>query len=318
VPAEREAPLEPFPFVVGCERSGTTLLRLMLDAHPALAVPPESYFIVDLHRRRGRYERRDGGVDLQAVARDLAKHRWFRTWGLDPASFTGTVPSLAGAVRSFYASYAASQGKPRHGDKTPAYVLHLPLLAGLLEEACFVHLIRDGREVALSLAAIEAWGPGSVLDAAIHWAERVRRGRTAGAALGPGRYREVRYDALVRDPESTLRDLGPFLDLPFDARMLDPASRAQERGAGGATGIHARVGERVREGVRDWRTEMSAADLAAVEAAVGDLLEELGYERAVPDPPPEARRRAAEAERARARRHRRHRLRARLRRLRPG
>ena len=288
--------MRPFPFVVGCERSGTTLLRNMLDSHPRLAIPPESYFIVRLHRSRSRYDR-DGTIDLGALVEELRTHRWFSTWGIDVDGLEGEVASLPDAIRRIYGAYASKRGKERYGDKTPAYVMHLPLLAGMFPEARFAHLLRDGREVALSLAEM-SWGPPTVLDAALHWRERVERGRRDGAALGKDRYREIRYEDLVERPEETLRGLVRFFELPFDGAMLEHHARRTDQ-----AGIHRRSTEPPTTGARDWRTQMDAADLAAVEAGIGDLLTELGYERAVEEPPAEARRRARAALSRRRRRH---------------
>ena len=108
--------------------------------------------------------------------------------------------SLSAVLRLFYESYAASQGKTRWGDKTPFYVLSMPLIARLLEEAHFIHIIRDGRDVALSVMPLW-WGPNSVSDAAVWWAQRVRAGRRTGAQLA---YLEVFDQQLVKQPATEL------------------------------------------------------------------------------------------------------------------
>jgi hypothetical protein len=282
----------------------------MLDAHPDLAIPPESYFIVDLYRRLSRYGTEDD-VDLTVMAADLRGHRWFSGWDIDLADLQGRGQSFPEAVRRIYRAYATRHGKQRHGDKTPAYVMHLPLLARLFPEGRFVHLIRDGRDVAMSLAEV-SWGPGTVLDASIQWRERVERGRTAGRRMGPERYREVRYERLVEEPEPVLRELAEFLGLAFDPSMLSHHELGGDRVAGGPGGIHRRAAEAPTAGIRDWRTQMSGEDLEAVEAAVGDLLTELGYERGVPEPSSGAHRRVRWAEGRRRRRHTWRRLKFRL------
>ena len=190
-----------FPFVVGCSRSGTTLLRAMLDAHPALAVPPESHFAL--------------APSVRALRRALRRDPWFALWGIEAPDLHGL--GCADAVRAVFAAYAAARGKPRYADKTPHYVSHLPELAARFPEAQFVHVVRDGRDVALSLLEVP-WGPDTLEDAARHWRRRVLEGRDAG--LPPDRYRELRYEALVADPERELRALAPWLGLEYAAAML--------------------------------------------------------------------------------------------------
>jgi len=296
----------PFPFLVGSERSGTTLFRLMLDAHPDMAVPPESYFIIDLYRRRKRYERRGHRYNTIAVANDLAGSRWFRAWGMPPKELATAMRreddvDFAEAIRKVYRGYARMFGKARYGDKTPAYVQHIRVLSDIFPESRFIHLIRDGRNVAMSLAEVR-WGPGDVLESALQWRERVLRGRQAGAQLGPERYIEVRYEHLVAEPEPVLRDVSAFVEIPFEESMLRHSETAAERIPGRADGLHSRAAT-APAATRDWREDLGREDLEAVEAATGDLLEELGYERAVPNPPKAARKRAQEAASRRARRH---------------
>ena len=126
----------------------------MLDAHPSLAIPPESYFITGLYRFRGRYERRDGTFDYPKFARELQGLRKYRDWDLPEETLMGAFASVgpgsfADAVRLLYTTYATSQGKKRYGDKTPGYVARMKLLTEIFPEASFVHIIRDVRSVAL-------------------------------------------------------------------------------------------------------------------------------------------------------------------------
>jgi len=272
------APLEVFPFFVGAGRSGTTLLRAMFDSHPDLAVPGESGFIVRLARERKRYEN-DNGFDVGAFTDDFVTHLRFRQWDLSKdevrEALSAGVSGYSECIRRLYHFFAAREGKPRYGDKTPTYVLHLPLLADLFPESRFVHLIRDGRDVALSHLDIEGWGPRSFDEAAVQWRRHVRQGIVDGARLGPDRYREVHYEDLIEDPESTLRELCAFVALPFDAAMLRYFERAGKvaKGAPHFQNIH----RPPTKGLRDWRREMRFEDVARFEALAGDLLNSLGY-----------------------------------------
>ncbi|MDH5236917.1 MAG: sulfotransferase, partial [Acidimicrobiia bacterium] len=160
----------PALFVVGCGRSGTTLLRSMLDAHPELAIPGESHFLRRMLRLRRRYEH-GSQFDLERYVADLSRDVRFRRWVADPEPLierirAGRPLSLADAVRATFGAYARSQDKIRWGDKTPDYVTMMPAISELLPEARFVHLIRDGRAVAASLAH-QSWGPSRIDTAAL-------------------------------------------------------------------------------------------------------------------------------------------------------
>src|SRR5204863_6414452 len=102
----------------------------------------------------------------------------------------------AEAARAFYEAYAAKHGKPRWGEKTPQYLKTMKRIAGALPEASFVHIIRDGRDVALSLLDV-SWGPSTIEDAAVRWTTQVRRARRKSRSVA--RSTEVRYEGLVVD-----------------------------------------------------------------------------------------------------------------------
>jgi Sulfotransferase family len=284
----------PAPFIVGVARSGTTLLRLMLDAHPRLAIPPETHFLHQVLPLAGEGEPLrqklfetvtgcftwdDFGLDRQAWRRELAAVEPF---------------DVAAGVRSFYRAYAGRHGKERWGDKTPTYLTLIADLARRLPEAHVVHLIRDGRAVAASRRPM-SFGPGPSIEAqARDWRQKVTGAREQAA--GCRHYLEVRYEDLVREPETTVRTVCRFLDLPFAAAMLDFHRRAGERLAefrdwrGPDGQVLSRGRERIAihanlsrppdpSRVDAWRRRLSAAERSAFEGLAGDLLKELGYRR---------------------------------------
>ena len=273
-----------FPFLVGCPRSGTTLLRAMLDAHSRLAIPGESHFIPAMARHRERYERPEG-LDAGAFAGDLIADRRFRDWGLPARAVrAGLVShnpqSLPDAFRVVYGAYAAHRGKPLYGDKTPGYARELPVLAELFPEARFVHLVRDGRDVVLSLREMDwAQHRGPLDTLARFWRTNVELASAAGAELGPHRYHEVRYEQLIDDPEDVLRGLCRFLGLRFEGTML--SYYEQPDGTGGIPDRqhHAHALLPPTKGLRDWRTQMSPEEVAQFEGIAGETLEQAGYAR---------------------------------------
>ena len=279
-------PETPFLLVLGCRRSGTTLLGTMFDCHPAVAMAHEARFPATMAARRGRYES-PGGFDAATFVGDLRGEPGFGRMDLDPAAVAEALAAapVAGypdAIRRVFSLYADERGKTRYGDKMPGYVLHVASLAGLFPEARFVHIIRDGRDVALSL--VELWfSERGVGQAAMFWKRRVSAGRAAGRRLAPGRYREVRYEDLVGRPEDTLPELCEFAGVDFDEQMLKFFQRGDEVVARtGNPELHQRLLLPPTSGLRNWRSQMEQGDRAVFEALAGDLLGELGYERSVP------------------------------------
>jgi hypothetical protein len=282
----------PAPFIVGVARSGTTLLRLMLDAHPELAIPPETHFIPKVVKACD-----EPGDPRERVFELITTHRRWPDYGLDAGELRSRLdpidPLTAGdALRAFYGLYAERRGKPRWGDKTPSYVRRMRRVESALPEAHFVHLVRDGRDVALSQVEVD-FGPDAVEDAARDWVEGIGKARRQARRVR--RYIELRYEDLVADPEPPLRRVCEFIELPWDETMLDyhegasdrmaEVARDFERGGGPAipasvrASRHTRVAEPPqRERAGRWRNDMTAADRERFEAIAGELLAELGYE----------------------------------------
>lgn len=261
----------------------------MLDAHPELAIPGETHFLMTLWNRRQRYTR-DGWLDAEALVRDAMRSHQFRYWDVPEDAVLRRVRALdradfGDAISAMYMAYADRQGKRRWGDKTPQYVRSIAQLSTIFPGSRFVHVIRDGRDVALSYLSVD-WGPPNIWRAARVWRQDVSVGRRAGRLVGPERYTEVRYEDLVGSPASVLGRLCTFLDLGFDRAMLDYHHAAPDRvGARpDRTDDHASSLRPPTAGLRDWRTQMSDEQTKAFESIAGPLLSELGYERRAPHP----------------------------------
>jgi Sulfotransferase family len=275
--------LAPAPFVVGVGRSGTTLLRLMLDAHPELAIGPETQFVADL-------------IHLEDPVGAILGSRTWSDFGLDPDEFARRAADrdLAGVLRAFYSLYAESQGKRRWGEKTPAYVRNMDSIAAVLPEARFVHLIRDGRDVALSRRKRGMGADKPMAKTATLWRRRIEDARRQALGL-EDRYLELRYEDLVADPEPPLRRICEFIELDFDPAMLrheqgaegrlaelgtlEASGGRQARDAKERATAHARAKQAAttaRSGA--WRSEMSPGDQREFESVAGELLRDLGYD----------------------------------------
>ena len=287
----------PCVFIVGCPRSGTTLLRRMVSAHPQIVITPEAHWIpLWFEQRRGLMP--DGLVTPELVSELLAHKKFLFGLGreaLMSLAGDGQPISYASFVTGIFDLYGKARGKTAVGNKTPDAARRIGTLHALWPEARFVHLIRDGRDVALSLmnwpsvrskrpGTFSTWNDDPVSTAALWWELNVRRGREAGEALGPKLYRELRYESLVAHPGHECATLCEFLGLAYDEAMLNyhEAFRAKA----GRQVVHDR--QPITSGLRDWRAQMPPDDVERFEAVVGTLLDELGYPRAFPHARPVA------------------------------
>lgn len=276
-----------FPIIVGSGRSGTTLLRTILNAHPELAVANEPQFMGSVARQRNRLE--SDGLDVPAFLRVVYGNANFERLGLDHTTvelaLRETDPgTLADAIRCVFAVFAEREGKNLYGDKTPGYVVQMPVLSDMFPEAQFIHLIRDGRDVALSYIE-RPWGPSTVGESALYWRSRVGRGRAAGNKLGSRRYLEARYEDLVADPETTIRRICEFLTLDFAPKMLEYQNDAEKFIADShQPEAFTALTRPPTSGLRDWSTSMDPTDVELFETIAGGLLSDLGYSRRSTDP----------------------------------
>jgi len=286
-------------FIVGVHRSGTTLLRYMLNSSPRIYIPPESDFFPRFFGRdpTGRLSEKRIAYLLDVIFR---RYRLVKEWQGDPPrleEFLRAMPDRTPAafLDTLYRLYAQQYGAVRWGDKTPIYTSYMDLLDRLFPQAQFIHVIRDGRDVALSM--LEKWGNEVHIDiyfTARNWVRRIRRAQASAARLGPERYYELRYENLVADPEGVLRPLCDFLGEPFVPEMAEPHRLGRRRIR--PDNFHAPIRQPPNTAhVGRWRREMSPADLRLFQRVAGDLLAELGYrpEDAGPMPPAEQARYAA-------------------------
>jgi hypothetical protein len=281
--------VNPYVFVVGCPRSGTTLLHRLLDAHPEVALVHETLWIPKFWEQRIGISA-DGYVTPELVSH-LVSHRRFERMEIPADDIRRLVEgngrlSYASFVTALFDRFGAAQGKRLAGDKTPGYVRSIPELHELWPHAKFVHLIRDGRDVCLSALDWKkadklfheygSWPEEPVTTAALWWDRCVRLGREARRELPHPLYHEVRYEGLVADPESACRELCAFLGVGFADSMLN-FHEGKTRDAPDLTTKRRWLPP--TEGLRDWRTQMPREAVREFEAAAGDLLDELGYRR---------------------------------------
>lgn len=286
-------------FLVGMPRSGTKLLRELLNRHPRIAIPPaETEFLPYLVRcierfgdlsdfsRFERFHKHIGGSSYFQYRQDYGPPLSARAWYAKCRDFT--------AAGIFEALVRIDVEAPVDsdivwGDKSPSYIDDLTLISRLYPSAKFIHLIRDVRGYCLSINA--AWSK-NMLRASQRWVDDVERARDVGRTLGATTYTELRYEDLLRDPTNALLRLCDFLGVEFDASMT-LLERPTEN-LGNAKG-EARI---VADNFGEYRKRMPRGVLIEIEAIAGETLLACGYELAAPVQPrrrmPEWRMRAAQ------------------------
>jgi len=215
-------------FVIGAARSGTTLLRFMLSSHPRIYIPGQSNFVPRLFQRRptAPMSRAEAIRNLKII-RGYKKflRAWKGPWPEGP-EFVDRLPNLTpqAFLDALYSEYARQNNSQRWGDKSQTYISYVDLLAAIFPAAQFVHIIRDGRDVALSLSQYYRQSRFYVdmYFGVRTWKQRLLMARAAGRKLSPGQYYELRYEQLTLDPEGELRKLCSFLGGDYVPAMAQP------------------------------------------------------------------------------------------------
>ncbi len=274
--SRKQAPV----FVLGCPRSGTTVLYHMLLSAGGFAVYRSESNVFNLLAPRfgGMRSARDRKELMDAWLHSML----FRLSGLDASKIRGRVTAECRSggdfLRIVMGEIAQRQGMERWADCTPEHLLYMTEIKRQIPDALFIHIIRDGRDVALSYVK-QGWSHPLPWDgderlgvAGLYWKWIVGKGRESGRHLGAD-YQEVRFEDLVTHPRETLAQLGEFIDHDLDYDAIQRAGIGSVREPNSS--FNAETGR--FDPVGRWKTKMSAQELADFEALVGDRLEELGY-----------------------------------------
>ncbi|MGF1630394.1 MAG: sulfotransferase [Kiloniellaceae bacterium] len=272
---------EPF-FVLGVQRSGTTMLRLMLNNHPELAVPHETVFITQFYRKLENYGDLAKADNRRALLDDIAAHPLVVRGKLIPDKdfiLAREPQSYGGLIDAIMSAYAEARGKSRWGDKTPYYTQDIDVLNSIFPRAKFIQVLRDGRDVALSQRRIE-WCSTNSFRLAQDWRWKTTLCHKVGRVLGPDRYLELRYEELVHDPEFCLRRACEFLGEEFSIRMLHYHETAKDVVPAESLRWHQNSVQPPDESkIFAWKTALPETDRVIFEEIAGDTLDYFGYER---------------------------------------
>lgn len=269
-------------FIVGCGRSGTTLLQSMLLSHPRITIPPETKFysmIRDTHR----------GVNLSTDRgfRTATKITWTtlnsRGIGFDRERFEALAAEAdrtwPGIFTAVLAAYADTRGADRVGEKSPVHTHYAHEIMEDFPEAKFVHVLRDPRAVVLSRMKA-GFGTRLIGPNIVRWRRAVEMHDRIADRLGPERYHVLRYEDFVRDRETSLRTLCGFLGIEFVPEMLEHQDR-DDRGWSDRSKdwLQNTLKPVFTSSIDAWKQDMKRSHIAMIEASLGDRIEQMGYEK---------------------------------------
>ncbi len=252
----------------------------MLNAHSRLRVPHETHFLRPLLARFPL----QGILNREQIieAREIVKHEgWWRRWKCPEETLDqcldGQQPmDLATLISRVYVGTSGMEEHARWGDKTPIYALDIPQLAIVFPQAKFIHLIRDARDVVISIRNA-GWLDRDLRRICQMWSGFTRDAVTHGRPMGDSKYLEVRYEDLVDDTERELRRICAFLGEEFDPGMLESHISQSKEISILKKEFHSKLNRvpSVCDKAR-WKKEMHPLEVAVVESHTGQVMTLVG------------------------------------------
>jgi hypothetical protein len=271
---------EPF-FIVGCSRSGTTLLQVLIDAHPNLALPPESH----IYDRFGPFWQMYGDLALSRnrahLIGSLLDDSFIQEWRLD-----ATVANIerrlqcadrVGIIDALFSAYAERHGALRWGDKTPEHIRHLREIRADFPGAKLIHLVRDGRDVAEAMRRM-VFGPVTAIGLAHEWQRQVNHWREFCRDCGSANTLLVRYEDLVTAPRETVGKVLRFIGEPEVDTLADYASTSLSQVLGTQSTWHSSLRQGIStDKIGRYRRTFAAREIEVFESIAGETLSTYGY-----------------------------------------
>ena len=285
-------------FILGNPRSGTTLLRLMLNNHRNIVIPPECGFAVWWYEKYQHWDARSSqdSEKLATFIHDLMTSRKIDTWNLDPARLREHVSreqpgSYSKLVSSIYEFFGRSTGREfkRWGDKNNFHVGFVTTLFAIFPNGCFVHIVRDGRDVACSyrnvmrspiVSCYSPRLPTDIHEIAAEWRKNLSKVIKAFDKIGWEKVLEIRYEDLVSHVETELRRLCVYLGEPYDDNMLNyyEANRIKQLEPAEFLQWKAKTLEKPTDAeVGKFERELTPSEIRDFNQEAGDLLRRYGY-----------------------------------------
>ena len=272
---------QPF-FIIGVDRSGTTLLSLMLDTHSEIAIPNESHFFIKYYQLFYHTEAFSSITFKKSLVNDILNEPYVQKWEahLSPEDIDFSIcTGLAQTIDAIFTAYAQKRQKKIWGDKTPEYVTHLDILNRMFPSCRFIHLVRDGRDVAASIVK-QWWGANDFLSAIRSWARRVEISTKMLGMLPQERYLTLRFEDLLQNPEAEIKKITRFLGVKFENTMVESYSFNAAKKVGDMISDHHKLllQRPMISRAFNWKNSLSPPDQALASEIAGEMLQLYGYE----------------------------------------
>ncbi len=211
-------------FIIGTQRSGTTLLRLILNSHSEISIPEEATFLMPLLKKKYLHKK-IAGDSLKALLDYIKLNAQFKLWNYDHGDLLPRLADkkqlmLKDLIDEIYYSYCHSKGKKIWGDKTPSFFRKLDILHGLFPEAKFIHIVRDGRDIFDSWRKMDpSKNNASVI--ALDWSYKLFKIDRSFKKIPEGNRITIRYEDLLDDPEKTVMQICSVIGIGYEDNMLN-------------------------------------------------------------------------------------------------
>ncbi len=270
-------------FIIGSGRSGNTLLRSILSGNSDISIPPESYRIPFAIKKFHIFNNRDWEDLVSQVLKEFKDCKEFYTWEIDITDAQKRLENIADSKRTLsnifdelFCTYTEkhSPGSKIWGDKTPMNTLYLDWIGTVFPRSKFIHIIRDGRDVASSYLKMERYD--TILEAANRWINSIESAQSFGSKIKEN-YIEIRYEELVTKPEEVIKYTCDFLDIDYDSKMLDHTKQVKKLGDTDKE-HHSNLSKPISsDSVGKWRNNLSESDQESITKLLHKHLQRLGY-----------------------------------------
>ena len=270
-------------FIIGSGRSGNTLLRSILSGNSDISIPPESYRLPFAIKKFHIFNNRNWEDVVSQVLKEFEDCKEFYTWKINIKDVQKRLENIENSKRSLsnifdelFCAYSEkhSAGSKIWGDKTPMNTLYLDWISTVFPHSKFIHIIRDGRDVASSYLKMERYD--NILEAANRWINSIDLAQSFGSKIKDN-YMEIRYEDLVTSPKDVIKNTCDFLDINYDSKMLDHTKQVEKLGDTDKS-HHSNLSKPISsESIGKWKNNLSESDQESITKLLHKHLHRLGY-----------------------------------------